>query len=566
MSHISRRAALGLGAGAVAAAAVAAPARAETYLEPYEELANSLTLDQKIRQLFAQPIYGGGIDQADPRNTERYGVATPAEVIRRHGFGGIIFRPDPGQFATLEAVLAYVKDLQRVAHDDVGVGVQVIWEGHLNGLVDAGIAITEFPEPMALGAYERLSFPNWGFNDTQTSQIATLGINSWYGIRADIASNPNNPVQGTQAFGGNVEIVAGRARNESMAAYGSPITASFRMFPGAGDVTLGESGLPVLSRTREEWDALEGAVYKRAVGGSNVVQLGHIIAPGLDPKNIPASLSWTIVNEILRRGLGFSGVVATESLSDPAMRALWSDEDLAMWALIAGVNQLYDAADPEAAIRGIRAGMEKGYIGEEDIHRSVLRVLEQKRSVRRDPSRGGADVINDATDQYIAKRTARGGVTVVHNDGLLPLKQPMVVIGHHERLGEALVAELPEGSSFTSVGIDPTEQEIAAAQEAASGAAAVVVLTDDVAAHPAQKQLVDALNQAGARVVAVAVGLPHDVGRLDAAAKVATYTSRPVVAWGLAAVLTGRWSPSGKLPMAVPTPEGELPIGTGLTW
>lgn len=229
---------------------------------------------------------------------------------------------------------------------------------------------------------------------------------------------------------------------------------------------------------------------------------------GLDPSGTPASLSRTIIGDILRGQLQFSGVVVTDSLADPALRALHGDGELAVRALEAGADQLHDSTDPVAAIEAIHAAIRDGRLSADDIHARVKRILRAKRylpEVDVLPDSWGLQGINSDTSRRIAEESARGGVTVV--------------------------------------------------------------LTDGVTAHPAQKQLVEALVRAGRKVVAVAVGLPQDVGLLDAAAKVATYTSRPVVAKGLAEVLTGAFAPKGKLPVVVPTADGgQLPIGTGLTW
>lgn len=572
MSRLSRRALLGSGAGALAAAAIAWPSRANAYVEPHEQLVNSLSLDQKIRQLFLQPVHGRSARSADSRNSKLYGEATPAGVLRRHRFGGVILRPDAGQFTSTRALLNFTNDLQRAAQARGGVPLQVVWEGQLSGLVDAGIPVTEFPEPMALGAHDGLRFQGWGLNDTQPKEALNLGINTWFGVRADVSSNPNNPVLGTQVYGGTPELVTARARvDEGGARRGAVQLAAVRMFPGAGDVTVGDKGLPTSERTREEWDAREGAVFKALASGVEIIQVGHIVAVGLDPSGTPASLSRTIIGDILRGQLQFSGVVVTDSLADPALRALHGDGELAVRALEAGADQLHDSADPVAAIEAIHVAIRDGRLSADDIHARVKRILRAKRYLPTAdflPDAWGLRGINDDTSRRIAEAAARGGVTVVHNDGVLPLNQAgAVVVGHHERLGKELTAQLGGGSGFVPVGVDPSQQQIDAAVQAAGRAGVVVVLTDGVTAHPAQKQLVETLVGAGRKVVAVAVGLPQDVGLLDAAAKVATYTSRPVVAKGLAEVLTGAFAPKGKLPVVVPTADGgELPIGTGLTW
>ena len=124
-------------------------------------------------------------------------------------------------------------------------------------------------------------------------------------------------------YGGTPEIVTGRVRvDEGGARRGAVQLAAVRMFPGAGDVTVGENGLPTSTRTREEWDALEGAVFQRLATGVEIIQVGHIVAAGLDPSGTPASLSRTIISDILRGQLQFNGIVVTDSLADPALRAL----------------------------------------------------------------------------------------------------------------------------------------------------------------------------------------------------------------------------------------------------
>lgn len=567
MSRIPRRSVLGIGAGAIAAAAVSWQARADSYVEPYEQQLNALSLDQKIRQLFLQPVHGNRANASDPRNTELYGEATPSRVVRRHRFGGVILRPGKSGFAGARALLNHTNALQRAAQQGGGVALQVVWEGHLNGLVDAGVPITEFPEPMALGAHKGVRFHGWGYNDLQPEDAYALGVNTWFGPRADVSSNPDNPRLGTQAYGGSPEIVAESATVDYRGARLSALQlTALRMFPGAGDLTVGEDGLARLNQSREEWDAREGAVYRELAPGSDTIQVGNIVAPALDSSGTPASLSRTIIDEVLKQQCQFYGVVVTDSLADPALRALADDGELAVRALEAGAHQLYDSANPVAAIEAIHAAIRSGRLTADDIHARAKLILRAKRylpSLSWLPNAWSLRSINSENNRDIAQQVARGGVTVVSNEGLLPIREGgLLVVGSQQALGEALAGKLPSGSSFTKVAVDPDDGEVAAVVSASSQATAVVVLTDDVAAHPTQRQLVEALVEAGRKVVAVAVGTPYDLGAYEATAKVATYTSRPLLAPGLAEVLTGAFSPKGKLPVAV----SSYPIGTGVTW
>jgi len=95
---------------------------------------------------------------------------------------------------------------------------------------------------------------------------------------------------------------------------------------------------------------------------------------------------------------------------------------------------------------------------------------------------------------------------------------------------------------------------------------AVVVLTKNAYTTPEQVNLVNELSAAGLKVIAVAIGLPYDVGQYTATAKLCTYSGQLVMAAPLADIITGKAKPEGKLPVSVPTADGSIAIGTGLTW
>ena len=76
----------------------------------------------------------------------------------------------------------------------------------------------------------------------------------------------------------------------------------------------------------------------------------------------------------------------------------------------------------------------------------------------------------------------------------------------------------------------------------------------------------NALHGAGRKVIAVAVGNPYDVGRYGSAAALCTYSDQSLMATPLATIITGGQKPEGKLPVAIPTSEGSIPVGTGLSW
>ena len=111
-------------------------------------------------------------------------------------------------------------------------------------------------------------------------------------------------------------------------------------------------------------------------GGADMVMTGHIILPELD-ENYPASLSPTVIN-ILRNDLKFDGVIITDDLCMDAINTVYTVEEAAVQAVLAGNDMLLRPADVDAAMSAILAAVEDGTITEEQIDQSVRRILTMK--------------------------------------------------------------------------------------------------------------------------------------------------------------------------------------------
>jgi beta-N-acetylhexosaminidase len=81
-----------------------------------------MTTEQKIGQLLISYVYGSNADTADARNTERYGVATPAEVVRKYALGGVIYFSWSGNTADPEQIAGLSDGLQRATRGDRSPG------------------------------------------------------------------------------------------------------------------------------------------------------------------------------------------------------------------------------------------------------------------------------------------------------------------------------------------------------------------------------------------------------------------------------------------------------------
>ena len=108
--------------------------------------------------------------------------------------------------------------------------------------------------------------------------------------------------------------------------------------------------------------------------------IAHILAPKVD--TVPASLSSVFVTGILRQGMGYNGVIITDSLEMKALTDNYSTSEIAVYAVNAGNDILLLPADPAEAAAAIENAVLTGVFPEERIDESVYRILRLKARFR----------------------------------------------------------------------------------------------------------------------------------------------------------------------------------------
>jgi beta-N-acetylhexosaminidase len=552
-----------------------------------------MSLEEKVGQLFVADVWGKSADQADPGNQAKYGVDTPAEVVERYHPGGVIYFnnsgtdnvDDPAQVANLS------DGLQRAA---LGSGahlpliVSIDQEGGRVTRISA--PATEYPASMAVGAGRSAEDARL-LATINGHELRAMGINQDFAPDADVNSNPLNPIIGSRSFSSDPaltsELVAAEVdgyQNSGPAT--QTVSSAAKHFPGHGDAaTDSHTGLPVISRTEQQWRDIDLPPFQSAIkAGIDVIMTAHITVPSLDASGEPATLSKPIMTGILRDELGYNGVVVTDSLQMAGVRQMHPDSEIPVLALEAGVDQMLMPPDLGVAINGVLDAVKSGRLTEQRIDQSVLRILELKfnRGIVAKPlvneqtvTRTVGTPAHLAQIQQLTDRTT----TVLRNDaGLLPLENPGKIIvtgwnnpsypGYPAEPVATLASQL--GGTAVSTGASPTAAQIEDAVAAARQADTVVVLTNGLRTSAAQQNLVNNLLATGKPVIAVTIQEPYDPGYADVPTWVATYDWRDVTMKSLAKVLLGQISPQGKLPVSIPAGDeaGKIlyPFGTGLTW
>jgi beta-N-acetylhexosaminidase len=130
------------------------------------------------------------------------------------------------------------------------------------------------------------------------------------------------------------------------AVQGDGVIACIKHFPGLGDAsTDAHYNLPVVKRARDQIYSVELAPFKAFIQSQNkldnpgMVMPTDVLMPAIDP-TLPAELSPTFINGILRQQLGYDGVVITDGLYMKGITDKWSVPEAAVLSLIAGDDMI----------------------------------------------------------------------------------------------------------------------------------------------------------------------------------------------------------------------------------
>lgn len=111
--------------------------------------------------------------------------------------------------------------------------------------------------------------------------------------------------------------------------------------------------------------------------GTDFIMVGHVTVSKVD-QDAPASLSRTVVTDMLRSEMRFDGVIVTEQMDVPVITGKYTAGEAAVQAILAGADMIYNPQHLEEAISSVERAVASGKIEEEAIDQAVLRILQNK--------------------------------------------------------------------------------------------------------------------------------------------------------------------------------------------
>jgi len=185
----------------------------------------------------------------------------------------------------------------------------------------------------------------------QARQLVPLGVNCNFAPCVDLALNPNSEIIAARgrAYSHDPTVVIACARRVLAAHRRAGVLACMKHFPGHGSAGA-DTHEALVDISLDARPDLELAPYRWLRREVPMVMTGHLLDRYIDP-DLPASLSPTHTGELLRRRIGFEGVIVTDSLDMRAVADRWSLEEACVMAINAGADLLLDGANAPGEAR-----------------------------------------------------------------------------------------------------------------------------------------------------------------------------------------------------------------------
>jgi beta-N-acetylhexosaminidase len=215
------------------------------------------------------------------------------------------------------------------------------------------------------------------------AMLSEVGVNWALMPVLDVNNNPGNIVIGDRSFSDNPSIVAEFGEESILGMQDDAgLMACGKHFPGHGDTNIDSHlALPTIDHPLSRLNHVELPPFRAAIDtGVGAIMTSHILFRTLDSE-LPATLSPSIISELLRRNLGFDGIVVTDCLEMRGVADTWGSAEAAILAVIAGADMLLACHTESTQLQiqlALLQAVESGRISEARIDEANHRISRAK--------------------------------------------------------------------------------------------------------------------------------------------------------------------------------------------
>ena len=380
-----------------------------------DSLYAKLSMDERIGQLYIVALY---------TNKDQNHISGVRKLVEQERIGGIILMQDDA-----EQEIALVNEFQKKSRVPMLFGMDAEW-----GLYQRIKTAHKFPWAMTLGAIQDNNLI-YEMASKIAEDAKKMGIYWNFAPVVDVNTNPKNPIIGNRSFGSDVQNVIAKSLAYAQGLQDNGVLAAIKHFPGHGDTDVDSHlDLPVVKHSLERLNKIELAPFKalmdKKIGG---VMIAHLYVPQLEKgKNIPASISYDIVTNLLKNKFRYEGLVITDALNMSAVAKKYPAGELDLRAFKVGNDVLLFSQDVPTGKKLIKEAIQKGEISEKRLEESVKKILKTKyllglQNLRPLSSEGINNALNNDSHAKISEKLYANALTLLKDEKqLFPLREKEV--------------------------------------------------------------------------------------------------------------------------------------------
>ncbi|MDO5022467.1 MAG: beta-N-acetylhexosaminidase [Eubacteriales bacterium] len=395
-------------------------------------------------------------------------------------------------------------------------------------------------------------------------ELNAMGVNFNLAPVLDINSNPKNPVIGVRSYGDNPQFAADFGCEMARGLVDGGVLCCAKHFPGHGDTDVDSHlGLPKIDKSKEEMLKFELVPF---IAASNMdipaIMSSHILFPQIDKNGLPATMSYTIMTELLRNEIGFKGLILSDCMQMQAISDHFGTVKGMLEALKAGIDVIFAShsaqLNKEAAELFMKA-INEGDINIAQFEESTERILKYKQKMSEFPKHS-LEEVGSETHRILNEQLYRESVSVLgelpelgENPCFVSCKAFVTTVASNPEKGNNYFAKDMQGifgGTNLLVSSDPSDDEIKLTVEKAKNHSCIVVGTYNAHIYTGQEKMLKALCDLKTPVIAVALRNPYDVLNLpENAAGIAVYAYNKQSVKAVAEVIAKKIKPTGKMPL-----------------
>jgi beta-N-acetylhexosaminidase len=378
-----------------------------------DSIFNALTEDERLGQLF---MFRAHLDKDSVYEKQ------VEDLIRQYKPGGLcIFNPT--HLGTVEKQADLTNRYQALS-PRVPLMISMDLENGL-GMRLRNTAIS-FPRAMMLGALQdnRLIYD---MGKEVARQCRRLGVQVNFAPVVDVNNNAENPVIGERSYGEDRHNVAAKAYQYMAGLQDGGVLACAKHFPGHGDTDMDSHfDLPLIKYERKRLDSVELFPFRMlAKNGVGSFMVAHLQVPALDSSpNRPTTLSRAVVTDLLRKEIGFEGLIFTDAMEMEGVKKFFPNGSADVEAFKAGNDISLLPVDMVATWAAMQTALQDGSLDRNQLHASVKRVLRAKYRLgltlpqRVDPANLRSD-LNPPEAFELKRKIVAAAITLVRDDKAL---------------------------------------------------------------------------------------------------------------------------------------------------